>query len=225
MLIAIDQGHGATTNPYPDGIHCEGFQMYQLGYYLFQELKSLGRYNLVCTRLTSKQNPSLEDRGKAAAGADLFISLHSNAAVSTTVKRVVVIPNIYNLDEDFRTLCQDIGDAVKTAMAIPEETQIYYASYQDVNTGKTMNYYRVLRNAVAAGCERSLIVEHSFHTTPAMAELLSQDSVLKLIAKKEAEVIDRYFHPSASPSYWGRSPEASVTYKDLWEILHDPHAD
>lgn len=225
--IVIDPGHGAGVNLYPDGSHSEGTQMYQLGYHLFQELKAIGRYNLICTRLTSEQNPDVATRGKTAKGADLFISLHSNAAAKDTVQRVVVIPNIANVDPGFRSFCQEIGDAVKMAMAIKEATQIFDRSYQDVNTGKIMNYYAVLRNANEVGCKNCLIVEHSFHTTPAMAGLLCQEPVLKLIAKKEAAVIDSFLSPcAAAPAdYWGHNGSDTVTWAELWELLHDPDAE
>lgn len=227
MLIAIDQGHGATTNPYPDGIHCEGFQMYQLGYLLYQELKAMNKYSLRCTRNKSTDDPTLIQRGSYAKGADLFISLHSNAAAKDTVQRVVVIPNIANVDPGFRSFCQEIGDAVKMAMAIKEATQIFDRSYKDVNTGKIMNYYAVLRNANEVGCKNCLIVEHSFHTTPAMAGLLCQDPVLKLIAKKEAAVIDSFLSPGAAApaDYWGHNGSDTVTWAELWELLHDPDAE
>ena len=225
MLIAIDQGHGATTNPYPDGIHCEGFQMYQLGYLLYQELKAMNKYSLRCTRNKSADDPTLIQRGSYAKGADLFISLHSNAAADTTVDRVVVIPTFTNPHAEFRNFCRELGDLVKNVLNCKGQTQIFERTYTDVNDGLTKDYYGVIRNAVAAGCSNVLILEHSFHTNPEKAALLSQTDVLKILAKKEAEKIDSWLSPAATPSYWGRLPNANVTYKDLWEILHDPHAD
>ena len=225
MRIVIDPGHGAGQNMYPDGSHSEGTQMFYLAYYLYQELKNInsGRYSLKCTRNKVDQNPSVEERGKAAAGADLFISLHTNAAVSTTVQRVVVIPNIDNHEESFRNFCQDIGDTVKAALSIQENTQIYDRSYQDVNTGKIVNYYAVLRNAAANGCKNALIVEHSFHTTPLMASRLVQDSFLKDIAHREAVLIHSFLTPRET--YWGHDGDETVTFRDFWTILHDPGAE
>ena len=227
MKIVIDPGHGAGVNLYPDGSHSEGTQMFYLAYYLYQELKKLGRYNLKMTRLKQDENPAVDKRGKMAADADLFISLHSNAAASNTVQRVVVIPNISNQETGFREFCQNIGEAVKNSMAIKEATQIFDRSYQDVNTGRVMNYYAVLRNANEVGCKNCLIVEHSFHTTPFMASLLCQDPVLKLIARKEAEVIDAFLTPAAATpaTYWGHDGDEPVTWRDLWEILHDADAE
>lgn len=228
MKIVLDPGHGPTDNLYPDGEHYEGYQMYYLAYYLYQELKQLGRYNLKCTRTKVTDNPTPAERGAMAAGADLFLSIHSNAAANIMVDRVVVIPTITNTEEDFRSFCQELGDTVKLCLACKGDTQIFDRSYQDVNTGKIKDYYAVNRGAVEAGCKKTLILEHSFHTNPEKAKLLSDFAVLKLIAKKEAAVIDAYLTPKQEPEepadYWGHKGTDPVSWKDLWEILHDPNA-
>ena len=223
MKILLDPGHGPTTNPYPDGVHYEGFQMYYLAYYLFQELKAKGRYTLQSTRNKVSEDPTTQERGEKARGADLFLSLHSNACDTPTVDRVVVIPTITNTDAPFRNFCLQLGDKVKDCLACDGKTQIFDRSYYDVLLKTEVDYYAVLRNAVNVGCKQALILEHSFHTNAEKASLLCQTEVLKLLAKKETEIIDRYLSPQTvnTPSYWGHDPADIVTYNGLWQILHD----
>lgn len=220
MKIVLDPGHGPTDNVYPDGKHYEGYQMYYLGYYLFQALKSTGKYTMKSTRLSVTDNPTIQERGEKAEGADLFISLHSNACVTPSVDRVVVIPTITNIDTKFRNFCQTIGDSVKKEMGCQGNTQIFDRSYQDINDGIVKDYYGVLRNAVNVGCKNALILEHSFHTNPDMANWLSDFENLKELAGIEAKVIDTFLSGEGnSENYWGHYPTDLVTYKELYEIL------
>lgn len=222
MKIVIDEGHGANDRPYSDGQHYEGYQMYYLGYYLYQELKSLKKYTLKSTRLSVADNPSLEERGLKAEGADLFISLHSNACDTPSVDRVVMIPTVTNLDIKFRNFCQTLGDVVKKEMGCQGNTQIFDRYYQDINSGNGVakDFYTVLRSASAVGCKNALIVEHSFHTNNKMMKWLCDFDNLKRLAKEEAKVIDTFLSGEGnSENYWGHYPTDLVTYKELYEIL------
>lgn len=216
--IVIDEGHGATDNLYFDQKHYEGYQMYYLGYYLFQELKKLNRYTIKSTRNAVTDNPTIVERGEKADGADLFISLHSNACTTETVNRVVVIPTITNQEKKFRDFCQEIGDAVKQKMIITQNTQIYERAYKDINDGLTKDYYGVIRTAVESGCKNALILEHSFHTNEFASNWLSDFNNLKKLAIVESEVIDKFLS-GAEQEYWGYYPTDYVTYKSLKEIL------
>ena len=171
MRIVLDPGHTAGYNKYPapySGVN-EGTQMYILASYLAMQLRAKG-YDVILTR-NSVEDPTLLDRGADASGADLFISLHSNACESPSVDRVVVIPTITNKDPVYRTFCQDIGDTVKETIGINGNTQIYERTYTDNGTVK--DYYGVIRNAVTYGCKRSLIIEHGFHTNLVVAKWLT----------------------------------------------------
>lgn len=220
MKIVIDEGHGATDNLYIDGKTYEGYQMYFLGYYLYNELKSKNRYTLKSTRNKVTDNPTLLERGSMAEGADLFISLHSNACTDASVTRVVVIPTITNQTAKFRNFCQAIGDAVKVEMGVDQKTQIYERSYKDVNDGLTKDYYGVIRSAVQAGCKNALILEHSFHTNEESAKWLADYNNLKGLALVEANLIDKFlYQPKIEDDYWGHYPTDYVTYSVLKEIL------
>lgn len=222
MRVVIDSGHGQYDNVYPDKAHFEGTQMYKLGRFLISDLCKYG-WTVVTTRQALGDNPDVEQRGKMAQGANLFISLHSNVCNTPTVDRVVVIPNIGNKETKFRTFCQNIGDAVKECLSCEGKTQIYDRTLPG---DATKNYYGVLRNAVLAGCTKCLIVEHSFHSNPSKASLLCNDDILKGIADAEAKILYNYLEPFPKddpvpvvPSYWGHKGTEYVTYQELERIL------
>lgn len=217
--IVIDEGHGATDNLYIDGKHYEGYQMYYLGYYLYNELKKLNRYTLKSTRNAVTDNPTILERGEMGKDADLFISLHSNACTTESVRRVVVIPTITNKEDKFRSFCQSIGDKVKTEMGITQETQIFERSYKDMNDGVEKDYYGVIRTAVANGCKNALILEHSFHTNEESARWLGDYNNLRKLAIVEADLIDKFLYTKTEDEYWGHYPTDYVTYNVLKEIL------
>lgn len=223
MKILLDPGHTAGYNKYPSPVAgtSEGTQMYILTSYLAMLLKSKG-YDVELTR-NSTEDPDLLARGRKAEGADLFISLHSNACDTTTVDRVVVIPTITNKDHDFRRFCQDIGDTVKKTIGITGTTQIYERTY--IDGGVTKDYYGVVRNAVAYGhCMKSLIIEHGFHTNPAVAKWLSYSTNLLKLARAEADMIAQYL-PLPAPvktdkTFYGYDLKANVTVEMLADILN-----
>lgn len=227
MKIVLDPGHTAGYNKYPAPYSAvnEGAQMYILASYLAMQLRAKG-YDVILTR-DSVQDPSLLDRGADASGADLFISLHSNACESPSVDRVVVIPTITNKDPVYRAFCQDIGDTVKATIGISGSTQIYERSYTD--NGKIKDYYGVIRNAVMYGCKRSLIIEHGFHTNLDVAKWLTSAMNLNKLAIAEAGEIAKYFPvPITVPSdrkpetntYYGYDLKANVTVEMLRDILN-----
>ena len=223
MKIILDPGHTFGYNKYPAPLTgtSEGTQMYILACYLGMTLKSKG-YDVELTR-NSAEDPDLLTRGKKAEGGELFISLHSNACDTTTVDRVVVIPTITNKAQDFRRFCQDIGDTVKKTIGITGNTQIYERTY--IDGGVTKDYYGVVRNAVAYGhCMKSLIVEHGFHTNPAVAKWLSSSTNLLKLAKAEADIISQYL-PLPAPvktdkTFYGYDLKANVTVEMLADILN-----
>lgn len=82
--ICIDPGHGEYGNPYPQRPgYYEGTQMYKLAQYQKEELEKYSDVEVILTRKTITDDPSLDARGKMAAGCDLFYSDHSNAADSS----------------------------------------------------------------------------------------------------------------------------------------------
>lgn len=191
MRITLDPGHyhGYNRSPaYPD--YVEGNKMFILTSYLAQQLRLKG-HTVILTRTDNSKDVPVYDRGLLSAGSDLFISLHSNAANTQNVRRVVVIPPFVDRNDTYK-LADKLGECVTETMGIQNEKfQRYIRTYE--SGGVTYDYYGVIRGSVAAGCKRSLIIEHSFHTNPISAAWLNDDVNLKYLANAEAYTINQYF--------------------------------
>lgn len=191
MKIVLDAGHfsgynqSAVFKPYREGDMT--WKLYKL---LRANLESKG-YTVEGTRGNPSKDIEVYQRGMASAGADLFISLHSNACGTEGVKRVVIIPP-YKDQNGTYALANALGKTVSDVMGISDPYQIYTRTYTDT-AGKTRDYYGVIRGSVDAGCKRSLIIEHGFHTNLACAKWLYQESNLAKLAAAEAQIIADMF--------------------------------
>lgn len=213
MKIVLDAGHYSGYNissVFP--LYREGDMTWKLYGYLQSELQARG-FQVTGTRSDPKRDLPVYDRGQKAAGADLMISLHSNACDTETVRRVVVITPIDDRNGT-EALGKKLGERVSSVMGISEPFQPYVRAYKGAG-GKLLDYYGVLRGAVAAGCKRSMIIEHGFHTNAQTAYWLYHDTNLKRLAIAEAEVIADALG----------APEASVAYSpgDLYTVKATDH--
>lgn len=189
--IVLDAGHFTNQNfspVYPS--YKEGNMTWELFGYLKSALEEYG-FNVKGTRTNRDSDLGVYERGLLAAGADLFISLHSNACEAESIRRVVVIPPFVDRNE-CNELTRRLAETVTKCMSIGEQYQLYTRTYVD-GYGRERDYYGVIRGAVEAGCKRSLIIEHSFHTNTASAKWLCESANLKALAKAEAKTIADYF--------------------------------
>lgn|GEM_PF-811562 len=184
--IVIDPGHygGYNKGVCPD--YYEGNTMLKLAEFLGQELQDMGA-TVKYTRTTNEQNPTLQQRGQMGAGADLFISLHSDASDDPTASGVTSFFSVRQpLTESFATA---IGEAAAEAMGNSFRGSVARES----ETTPGYDYLGVLRAAVAVGAENAFLIEHGFHTNMRDCLTLSDDNALRRIAAAEAAVIGRYF--------------------------------
>lgn len=197
--VKVDGGHYAGQNSYSftyqgtSYTYVEGDQMWKLQEYLVTALKAKGfdasRIRSTNQPLVSRGSESYTEwsgneyraRGNAAAGADLLVALHTNAFEDNTSLRRVVVEMNPNADSGTTALGNSIAAAVKTTMNITEASQVIPYSHTMITT------------AVAAGCAKAYIVEHSFHTNPTSAYWLLSNANLQLIAEAEADAIFNYY--------------------------------
>lgn len=185
--IVLDAGHVAGYNQSPVyKSYREGDMTWALYQMLRDELIEYG-FDVVGTRGNASKDLEVYQRGQAAAGAELFVSLHSNACGSEGVRRVVIIPPFRDQNGTYE-LANEIGRGVSEVMGISDRYQIYNDRTFIDASGKTRDYYGVVRGAVDAGCKRIIIIEHGFHTNVATAKWLSQTANLKRLAIREAEI-------------------------------------
>lgn len=186
--IVVDPAH---TDGYNQGV-CEGYyegnQMLILGTFLAEELTARGA-DVILTRTTGSENPSLTQRGIMAENADLFISVHSDANEINPDMRGVTSFYSVRIPES-ESLAAAIGEAAAEAMGINFIGTIARESAS--NPGS--DYYGVIRSSVEAGAKNSFLIEHGFHTNQEDCELLSDENVLRRIAIAEADVIQRFLN-------------------------------
>lgn len=186
MKICIDAGHYKGYNVYPPfPKYNEGTQMWKIANKLKDKLQARG-VEVIMTKNTEAENPTLAARGKKAANCDMFISLHSNASGSTisTVTGVECYRSIFNDGDTFAAgICEVVSKVMNT-------------KNRGAKTRKgsgNRDYYSVMKNAVDVGCKRAYLLEQGFHTSEHDAKFLINDNDLDKLAEAECDYICEYF--------------------------------
>ncbi|MCI8294787.1 MAG: N-acetylmuramoyl-L-alanine amidase [Lachnospiraceae bacterium] len=183
MRICLDAGHYGKYNRSPvDGRYYESDMVWKL--HLLQK-KYLEEYGVevILTRGSQGADRDLYGRGAASAGCSLFISDHSNDAVSTSVDYPVAYCAINgSADKIGLALAECVGEVMGTRQAARIEHR----------SGSHGDYYGVIRGATAVGTP-GIILEHSFHTNPQATAWLLDDGNLDRLAKAEVEVIAEHY--------------------------------
>lgn len=192
FTVCLDPGHDSEFyNPSPvEPKYFEGQRMWALAQRLAEELETLG-IRVVMTKKRVNQKVALVDRGKLSAGADLFVSLHSNAAATEKPDWVVVMHQVQQpgvADEKSLAFAKRIGAAVAGVMGVSYELAGVQSSRDRNGDGFLDDYYGVLRGAAQVGTP-GVILEHGFHTNRKCTRWLLSDENLALLAQREAEVI------------------------------------
>lgn len=153
MKIMLDAGHGqGITHNRGSVIGNEGDNNYAYSLILKKELESYGIV-VGLTRNKPSDDPSLDARGKMAAGYDIFISLHSNAA-SASVRGT----------EIWNGVTRPVPSALANTL-VKNISDFFGHNNRGVKTrkldGTNVDYYGVLRSNAA---KTGMLIEHGFHT-------------------------------------------------------------
>lgn len=190
VKIVVDPGHYGRINPGIIPGYYEGEVMLIIGKLLSWELQKRGA-EVTMTRTTNNENPSLESRGRMAAGKDLFISLHSDAAggepPDPKIKGVTIYYSVARPDSrDFgRWLSQFVAAAMNTT-----NNGVRARPYPE---NPSRDYYAVLRAAVDAGVGTAFLAEQGYHTNLHDCTVLMSDDGQRRIALAHANVIGREY--------------------------------
>ena len=199
--------------------YSEGTQMLKLGHYLkdalvqnkYSAVKITRQLDLtrdvfsdgVLNEAHDDLGKCLRTRGIYAKGTDYFISLHTNAVYSWYEPNnwgVIAFPNLTcQGDKNALKLAADLGEtAAKTitpnGLSIQNRIRFDRTLKPSTNCGvmnlryKGAAYYAVTRAADSVGVP-GILLEHSFHTNPAVRSWMLSDSNLKKLAKAEAKAI------------------------------------
>jgi N-acetylmuramoyl-L-alanine amidase len=129
---------------------------------------------------------SLVERGKRSKGADLFLSLHSNAASTAAPDCVLGICQVQN--ERSRLIATVLAEAAADAMGLTYQITTKSSDKDRDGDGHKDDYYGVLRGAAQVGTT-GVILEHGFHTNEANTRWLMEQSNLEKLADAEAKAI------------------------------------
>lgn len=196
VKIMLDAGHyGNRANGSPCQTtpkYYESNMNWDLHVYLKEELEKYG-FQVATTRSDKSEYLTVFARGQLAEGYDLFLSIHSNAAgpkVYEGCDRPVVIYPIQGGGEQ-KKFAASMGQVIRSVMNTKQNYRIYTREYPN---RPGIDYYGVIRGAVAAGCKMAFLLEHGFHTDTDCTKWLLDDANLKKLAQAEAEMIAEYYH-------------------------------
>ena len=180
--IILDPGHVEGYNKGAVSGYYEGTAMYHYAHLLADKLRAAGM-EVGVTRTKITDNPSLTARGKQAKGADMLVSLHSNAASSASANGVTVF---YSIKRG--------GDKVHAAALSEGLAGLINGGTRDrgANTRKgsgDWDYYTVIQAAVAAGCPHVFLIEHGFHSNKKECTWLMQPANMEAMATLECGLL------------------------------------
>ncbi len=210
LFIMLDAGHFELYNHSPVlSSYYEGNTMWIYHQYLEQSLEQYPNIIVETTRPNNSRavgealQPS--QRGAMGEGYDLVLSVHSNAASTSSADHPVAI---YTLDPRYAEVSRNLGIKLATSVAQVMQTyetpEVYTRAQSD---GR--DWYGVNRGAADVGVA-SIILEHSFHTNYRATVWLSQDGNLRALAVAEAKVIAD-FYGIAAPAVVTPPPAPVVT--------------
>ena len=205
VKIMLDAGHtGKTWNAGAVKGYYESEMAWKLHNLLADELQKYG-ITVGRTRKTIFESMDVTVRGKKAKGYDLLLSLHSNSADVSTVRRVACIYQTADTqgtwDEISRKIADKLAPVIADTMEIPPDpgNGLRWKNYSKLAGGdrdgdgkKDDNYYGVLHGARMVKVP-AVIVEHSFHSNPDTCRWLMDEANLRKLAKAEAKCLADYY--------------------------------
>jgi N-acetylmuramoyl-L-alanine amidase len=193
LFIMLDAGHYINYNHSPVlASYYEGNVMWTYHKYLKLALEQYPNIIVDTTRpdnsaaIGSALGPW--ERGAMGEGYDLVLSVHSNAASTSSADHPVAI---CTLDPRFSAVSKALGMKLANKVAAVMNTNQAAVAYVKAQSDG-QDWYGVNRGATSVGVP-SIILEHSFHTNYRSAVWLSQDANLRTLATAEADVIAGYY--------------------------------
>jgi len=224
-VVCLDAGHAGKYNRSPVvPEYYESDMNWKLHLLLKAELEKRG-IKVITTRPDQATDLALEKRGKLAQDADLFESLHSNAAEQESTDYVVAMYQVDDhcgeMDKQSLEIASRLSSCVAEIMGVKARVWASQSDHDRDGNGYKDDYYGVLRGAHSVHTP-GVIVEHGFHTNPEQARWLLDEGNLQKLAEAEAEAICQYFDwQQEEPEHWYRireswdKPDTQVgAYKD-----------
>lgn len=187
VKICLDAGHyGKYNRSVAVPAYYESDMTWKLHLKLKAALEGYG-IEVITTRANQNTDRGLSNRGRAAAGCDLFLSIHSNA-VGSTVNEAVDYPlAIVPIDGSGDAIGAKLVKCIEETMGTSQKGDVW-----SKKSDKGYDWYGVIRGATSVGVP-GLILEHSFHTQTRAANWLLNDANLDKLAQAEAAVIAEHY--------------------------------
>ena len=206
MKVVLDPGHGMGDNRGAGNGYSEGTAMFRYAGMLAARLRERGM-EVIITRGKAEDDPSLTARGKTAAGAELFLSLHTNAASSPAACGVSVFYSVKRPGD------RDMAETFSRGLAgvIRGGTRDRGAQTRQSTKGD-WDYYTVIQKAAETDCPHILLVEHGFHSHPEECAWLAEDANLAAMADRETELIASALGADKLEQGWARGADRRWRY-------------
>ncbi len=226
-IVCLDPGHGPdTVNGSPDGSYKEK----EFTWDLYERLKTIleGRGVKVVGTRTENAKPSLTARAEAsnAAGADCFISIHTNAAGNGgwyDARGLEIYTSSGPMTAPRNLLATDLINAFHAAGVVLRSTPIVH------NLDLTV---------LAKTDAPAVLIEYGYHTSKEDVALLNDTAYRDKLAQATADGVCKWLGVSAAdtsdPTPWyaedqewvktmgladGTRPEDSCTRAETWTML------
>ena len=205
-MICIDPGH------WPGSVNCspdKSYWEYEFAWDMYTRLKPLFEkqgFTVVGTR-TQQENPSLTARATVSnkAGADLFLSIHSNAVSGGWMSPKGFVA--------YTSSGPDTAERNKAAKAILSSVQA-----AGVTLFGTKAPYHASFTVLTATTAPAVLLECGFHTNKEEVALLKTAAYRDKLAKAIVSGVMDYFGMEEQQPESGQPDQPSDWAKDAWEL-------
>lgn len=180
FIIVLDAGHGA-GKAHNRGSLCsnEGDNNFYYSLVLKRELEKIKGVTVKLARNKVSDNPSLDARGRVGAGADLLLSLHSNAFNNPSINGTVIYDSVRHPNRSLATkLVNEISNLFGSL-----NRGVQFKEGQ-----KGWDWYGILRSSKA---KSAMILEHGFHTNLKDCNYFKNNHTA--IAKTTVDIIVKHY--------------------------------
>ena len=192
LRICLDPGHAGYENRGYNKKYWESVMTWRLTGYLKAELEKNPNVEVVMTKKSLFEDHAVYKRGTMAKGCDLFISIHSNHSSSnrTDYPLAIVSAKTKHDGDSLYSIAAPLGKRLAAVVGSTIKTKQKLQVWVKKQSGD-LNWYGVIRGAAAVDVP-GIILEHSFHSNKKVCNWLLKEENLKVMAKREAEVIISY---------------------------------
>ena len=186
LRMVLAPGHGQYDNRSPlDASFYVGTNNYLFALVLKEAILAYEGVEVSLTRNNITANPTLAERGNLAVanGADVFLSLHSNAYNNPSVYGV---EGYYSINTpEVKGLLQGLCNVVRNNLPNSKVRKV------TTKTSGGQDYYGVLR--ASAGVPYSALIEMGFHTNAKELACIRLDEWHQVVAEQMAKVFSDFF--------------------------------